>query len=141
MKSKLLVLLITPLFLLGCASTKKVPYHVAQSAWATASVGEVNGISGSVVTSLFFTSSKDVTIMTSVANGDSILVRPFVFAKGTYKVEGNPKKEAKISLDVKTIDGKDMKYTGKYKKIEGMLLETQTGKVLPFAYINKLNTK
>ena len=76
-------LLLIPLMLIGCASSKKVAYHVSQSAWVNASVGEVDNISASVVTTLLFTSDKDVTVMSSVKKNAETIVKPFVYAKGT----------------------------------------------------------
>lgn len=134
-------LLLIPLMLIGCASSSKVAYHVSQSAWVNASIGEVDNISASVVTTLLFTSDKDVTVMSSVKKNAETIVKPFVYAKGTYKIDGNPRKTASIVLNVKTIDGKDLVLEGQYSKTEAMLLKSKDGEVRLFAYVNKLNVK
>ena len=134
-------LLLIPLMLIGCASSNKVAYHVSQSAWVNASIGEVDNISASVVTTLLFTSDKDVTVMSSVKKDAETIVKPFVYAKGTYKIDGNPRKAASIILNVKTIDGKDLVLEGEYCKKEAMLLKSKDGEIRLFAYVNKLNVK
>ena len=137
---KTCILLLIPLMLIGCASSSKVAYHVSQSAWANVSVGEVDNISASVVTTLLFTSDQDVTIMSSVKKDNETIVKPFVYAKGTYKIEGNPRKTASIVLNVKTIDGKDLVLEGQYNKTEAMLLKSKDEAVRMFIYVNKINT-
>ena len=133
-------LLLIPLMLIGCASSKDA-YYVSQSAWVNASVGEVDNVSASVITTLLFTSDKDVTIMTSVKKNAETIVRPFVYAKGIYRIEGNPRKTASIVLNIKTIDGEDLVLEGQYSKTDAMLLQSKDGGVRLYAYVDKLNVK
>ncbi len=79
--------------------------------------------------------------MSSVKKEAETIVKPFVYAKGTYKIDGNPRKTASIVLNVKTIDGKDLVLEGQYSKTEAMLLKSKDGEVRLFAYVNKLNVK
>jgi len=137
---KYVFLLLIPLMLVGCASSSKVAYHVSQSAWTNVSVGEVDNISGSVITTLLFTSNQDVTIMSSVKKDNETIVKPFIYAKGTYKTESNTRKTASIVLNVKTIDGKNLVLEGQYNKKEAMFLKSKDEIVRMFIYVNKINT-
>lgn len=64
-----------------------------------------------------------VDIYQSVIADSNLVVAPFLFAKGTYNITGNTKKEATISVNGKTIKQKNFNWVGIIDlKKESMLL-------------------
>lgn len=114
-------------------------YKLEKTVWSSVSPAEKDGQRGSVITSLFFTSSDDVDIFKAVIVGDSLAVTPYKYAEGKYEVSGNPKKEAAIKITAKTIQKEDIEYVGGYHKSDAMLLFTQD--TIPYLYGIQKNYK
>lgn len=97
-------------------------YDLSKSVWYNLAFIEDKGQKVDLTTSLHFISDRQVEVYTSVVMDTTFVVTPFKYAEGTYNVTGNPKKEAKISVDITTIDNKNIKIDGAYHKYEAMLL-------------------
>lgn len=80
-------------------------------------------------------------MMCSVKNGNETLVKPFLYARGTYKVEGDSKANANIYIVAETIDGKDLQLSGMYSRRDGILLDYGKNDIRLFSFINQLTTK
>ena len=105
--------------LCSCASRN---YSINKTIWFNLSPAEKEGVKGTVVTSLYFTSDTTVDIYSSVKVDTTLVVKPFKWAKGKYSVSGNPKKTANLSVTATNLRNNIVKYNGIYQKDETMLL-------------------
>lgn len=102
----------------SCATT----YKLDKTVWYNTSLVERDGTKAIMTTSLYFFSSDTVDFYSSVRVDSTMVVTPFKYATGTYSTSGDPKKEAKIKIDARTIDDKNLKFEGAYHKSEAMYL-------------------
>lgn len=119
MKRLLLLLLFFSILLSSCAT-----YKLNKSVWYNLSFVENDGQKVDMTTSLHFISENQVDVFVSVVSDSIFIVKPFKYAEGTYQVNGNPKKQALINMDLKTIDNNKITWTGAYHKDEGMVLQS-----------------
>jgi hypothetical protein len=117
MVKKLLFFMFGLILLSSCAT-----YKLDKAIWFNLSPAEKEGVKGTVVTSLYFTSDKTVDIYSSVKVDTALVVKPFKWAKGAYSVSGNPKKEANLSITAINLRNDTVKYSGIYQKDETMFL-------------------
>lgn len=117
MMRKLLVFFVLGAIMCSCAS-----YKLEKTVWSTVHGAENNGERGSVITSLYFLTDNKVDVYKSVVVDTSIVVSPFKYAECKYVVKGNPKKEAEIRIDGKSLDKEKFGYNGVYRKRDGMYL-------------------
>ena len=102
----------------GCSTPK-----MTSSIWCTAEPVQNKGQEGLRITSLHMLEDGKVDIYQSVIADSNLVVAPFLFAKGTYNITGNTKKEATISVNGKTIKQKNFNWVGIIDlKKESMLL-------------------
>ena len=118
---KKIFILMLPLFLLCSCAT----YNLSKSVWYNLSFVEKDGQKADITTSLHFISDSQVDVFTSVVSDSAFIVKPFKYAEGTYSISGNPKKQAQVKIDAKTIDKKDLNLVGAYRKNDGMILMNQ----------------
>lgn len=131
----ILILLSTVLLCEICYASPKEKFKLSESVWTTCSNSEYNGQPGTIVKSLYFTSDKDVIIYSAVVSSDGkTIVSPFEYAKGEYSVSGNPRKEATVEIKLLTVDNKDVKYSGKYKKRRAMIIVPENGCIEIYGY-------
>lgn len=107
MKRLLLLLLFFSILLSSCAT-----YKLNKSVWYNLSFVENDGQKVDMTTSLHFISENQVDVFVSVVSDSIFIVKPFKYAEGTYQVNGNPKKQALINMDLKTIDNNKITWTG-----------------------------
>ncbi len=110
---------ITAFLFCGCSIQK---YNLSKTIWFNFSLAEKDGQKGSVVTSLYFTSENTVDIYSSVVVDTIVQIKPFVWAKGKYLAEGNPRKGASLSIEAITLKKDTVIYNGLYQKDRTMLL-------------------
>lgn len=116
---KLILLLIMSSCLVSCTT-----YSLNKSVWFNLSSVEEGGQEANITTSLHFVSEEQVNVFVSVISDTNVIVTPFKYAEGTYKVNGNPKKEAKIDINLTTIEQNKDIWTGYYHKNDGMVLQS-----------------
>ena len=97
-------------------------YQLDKSVWYNLTFVEKDGQKADMTTSLHFVSEKQVDVFVSVVSDTNFIVTPFKYAEGTYNVNGNPRKEATINIDITTIDKKRLSWSGVYHKDDAMLL-------------------
>lgn len=119
---KVLILLAAVLTLWSCGTTRLAQSQVTQSAWISASAGEVDGVEGAVMMTLLFTSDKDVKVMVSVQSGDQVIVKPYEYARGTYSINNSTKNGNGLTLNMKDIQGKDLTMKGTCEKGKALVL-------------------
>lgn len=142
MKKHILILLSAILLCEFCYASPKEKFKLSESVWTTCSNSEYDGRPGTIVKSMYFTSDKDVTIYSAVVSQDGkTIVSPFEYAKGQYTVSGDPKKEALVEIQVLTIDNKNVKYVGKYKKHKAMFLVPEMGAVEIYRFNKNVKIK
>lgn len=107
--------------LLSSCATKQI--SLDKTVWFNASPSENNGQEGTLVTSLYFTSSEQVDIYNSVIVDTTIIIEPFLYATGKYETEQGDKVNT-ISINAKSIDKNKryITYTGYYKKDDLFLI-------------------
>lgn len=122
MMKKVLVLLTTLLVLCSCGTTKLTQKQITQSAWISASPSEVNGIEGTVMMTLLFSSETDVIVMVSVQSEDNLIVKPFEYARGTYAIDETNKNGNGLILNLKDIQGNPYFMKGTCEKGQALVL-------------------
>lgn len=117
----------------GCSTPK-----MTSSIWCTAEPVQNKGQEGLRVTSLHMLEDGKVNIYQSVIADSSLVVAPFLFAKGTYNITGNTKKEASISLSGKNLNQKEFNWFGiiDLKKESMLLNEADSSANIYFKYGN-----
>ena len=119
---KVLILLAAVLTLWSCGTSRLAQSQVSQSAWISASPGTVDGVEGTVMMTLIFTSDKDVMVMVSVQSGDQVIVKPYEYARGTYAIDNTVKNGNGITLNLKDIQGKPLTMKGTCEKGKALVL-------------------
>ncbi|MDR1553093.1 MAG: hypothetical protein LBS69_06495 [Prevotellaceae bacterium] len=117
---KLQIIIVLGLILLSSCASRN--YSINKTIWFNLSPSEKDGVKGTVVTSLYFTSDNTVDIYSSVKVDTAIVVKPFKWAKGTYSISGNPEKTANLYVTAVTLKKDTVKYSGIYQKDETMVL-------------------
>lgn len=92
MRNFILTLLILVLTC-GCSTPK-----MTNSIWCTVDPVQNHDQEGLRITSLYMYVDGNVDVYQSIVADSSMVVAPFLFAKGTFSVDGNLKKEATISF-------------------------------------------
>lgn len=138
MKS-ILSLLATILLLWSCGTSRLAQSQISQSAWISASPGVVNGVKGTVMMTLFFTSDTDVKVMVSVQSGENVIVKPFEYARGIYTIDNTVKKGNGIILNMKDIQGKVLTMKGICKKGKALVLISNDDVTRLFGRIKNVN--
>ena len=116
---KLIILFLVLIGLSSCAT-----YKLDKSVWSNLSFVEKDGQKADMTTSLHFISDKQVDVFVSVVSDTNFIVTPFKYAEGTYRVSGNPRKQAQINIDITTIDKNKVTWTGLFHKNEAMILQS-----------------
>ena len=111
--------LVLVIALSGCA-TKQV--YLEKTVWFNASPSEKDGQEGTVVTSLYFISSERVDIYNSVVVDSTVVVKPFLYAKGKYITE-SCKRVNEINIQANSIDKKNISFKGYYNNEDLFLVE------------------
>jgi asparagine N-glycosylation enzyme membrane subunit Stt3 len=119
---KIYILILGLILLCSCATQN---YNLSKTVWYNLSPAENNGVKGNVVTSLCFISGNAVDIYSSVLVDTTLVVKPFKYATGAYSITGNPKEQAKISIEAVTLQKETVKYNGVFHKAEAMVLISQ----------------
>jgi|GEM_PF-5663258 len=128
------VYLLFTLFLVGCST-----YKLDKTIWTNASPVEKDGEKGVLVTSLYFVSDNSVDIYSSVWQDSTLLVSPFIFAKGNYTIEKGSSKETYLTIDALNVNDKKLTYEGVYFKEKGMYLLSSDSIIKVFGKVK--NTK
>lgn len=85
-----LILIIT----CGCSTPK-----MTNSIWCTLEPVQNRDQEGLRITSLYMFEDGNVDVFQSIMTDSNLVVAPFLFAKGTYNISGDMKKEAAISFN------------------------------------------
>ncbi len=131
---KKIFFLMLPLLCLSSCAT----YNLNQSVWYNLSFVEKDGQKADLTTSLHFISDNQVDVFCSVVTDTAIIVTPFKYAEGKYRVSGDPKKQAKINIEATTIDKKDLNLVGAYRKNDCMALMTQDSILKIYTKLDKI---
>lgn len=121
---KVLILLAAVLTLWSCGTSRLAQSQVSQSAWVSASPGTVDGVEGNVIMTLVFTSDTDVKVVVAVQSDDQLIVKPYEYARGTYAIDNTVKNGNGLTLNLKTIEGKDLTMKGTCEKGKALVLIT-----------------
>lgn len=124
------------LFLLSlssCSSPKMV-----NSIWSSLEPVQNGDNEGMRVTSLYMFEDGNVEVYKSIVADSSMVVAPFLFAKGTYKLDGNTKKEAAISVSGTDKNNKNFDWGGliDLKKNSMLLIDSDSSPVFYYKYGN-----
>ena len=130
---KTFFLMLPLLFLCNCAT-----YKLSESIWYNLSFVEKDEQKADLTTSLHFVSDNQVEIFSSVVSDTAMIVSPFKYAEGKYSVSGNPKKQAEIKINAKTINNKDLNLIGAYRKNDAMILMTKDSVVKVYYKLEKV---
>ena len=125
MKKTLTVFLLA-FIMCSCASMKS-GINFEKSVWSGPTVIENDNSTQNIVTSLYFKSSEDVDIYKAVVLDTSIVVKPFKYAIGKYTIVNKSKKDLKLKISGKDIQGQPISYDGFCYDGEAMLLVPQNG--------------
>lgn len=131
MKNKLFLCLATVslLFLWGCSSNK-----LTNTMWYNITMVNNNGTWGQVVTSIGF-SADSVFIYNGVVVDTTVVVSPYLHAKGKYSSAKNKEGKNELALDCIAIDGKNLNYNGTYSKKEKVMRLSQNNQNTNETYI------
>ncbi len=108
------------LLLSSCAT-----YKLEKTIWTNVSFVEKEGTKAAVITSIYFTSDSTIDLCKTVRIDTMEVVSPFIFAKGSYRTEGNPRKDAKIFINAKSIESDLLNFKGVYYKDYSMILVSE----------------
>lgn len=73
---------------------------------------------------LVFTSDTDVKVVVAVQSDDQLIVKPYEYARGTYAIDNTVKNGNGLTLNLKTIEGKDLTMKGTCEKGKALVLIT-----------------
>lgn len=82
----------------SCTTTK-----LSNTVWQTISPVSNGAEQGLLVSSMYFCQDGNVNFYNAIIADSSMVVAPYKFAKGTYNVNGNLKKEANIRINASTL--------------------------------------
>lgn len=121
------------LLLSSCSSPKMV-----NSIWSTLEPVQNGDNDGLRITSLYMYEDGNVEVYKSIVADSGMVVAPFLFAKGAYKLDGNTKKEAAISVSGTDKNNQNFDWTGliDLKNNSMMLIESGSSPVFYCKYGN-----
>lgn len=85
---------------------------LTNTVWQTISPVSNGEEKGLLVSSMYFQQDGNVNYYNAIVADSSLVVAPYKFAEGKYIVEGNLKKEAKISINASTIKSDSLTCSG-----------------------------
>ena len=117
---KLTLFVMAALFSYACSHTN----HLQKTVWISVSQVEENK-STALISTLEFVTDSNVDIYNAVTDDTKTLVKPYVYAKGSYELIDRGSKEMEISIKAESIDGKPLNYRGLYRKNKAIVLENE----------------
>lgn len=121
MKSIKLILIIVIVSLLCACSHSN---HLQKTVWINVSQVEENKPTA-LITTLEFVSDTNVNMYNVVVDDKQTLVKPFVYAKGMYKLVDSGTKNIELNINAKAINGDSLNYRGLYRKNNVIILEDE----------------
>lgn len=104
---KTIFFMLTAAMLSSCTTPK-----LANTVWQTISPVSNGTDQGLLVSSIHFRQDGDVNFYNAIIADSSLVVAPYKFAKGTYMVNGNLRKEANIKINASTLQQDSLTYSG-----------------------------
>lgn len=121
MKSIKLILFVAIVLLsYACSPTK----HLQKTVWISASQVEENKPVALISTLEFVTDSK-VDIYHAATDGENTLVKPYIYARGSYELIDNGSNNIEIRVEARAINGEILNYRGLYRKNKAIILENE----------------
>ena len=117
----------------GCSTPK-----MSNSIWCTMEPVQNRSQEGLRITSLYMFENGNVDVFQSIVADSSLVVAPFLFAKGTYNISGDMKKEATISINGTDKNRQKFSMTGliDLKKKSMLLIDNDSTANLYYKYGN-----
>ena len=110
----------------GCSTPK-----LTNSIWCTIDPLQNGDEVGLGITSLYLYENGNIDIYKSIMADSNLVVAPYLFAKGEYKIDGNLKKEAGITVKATNLKNQSFDWSG--------LIDLKKKSILIFEPENKAN--
>lgn len=136
MKKSISILFATAI-LSGCTTPK-----LTNTVWQTISLVSNGTEQGLLVSSMYFQKDGNINFYNAVIADSSLVIAPYKFAEGRYKVDGSLSKDASISINASTIQNDSLTYTGLINvKKNSMLLTMPDSTALFYSKNNNIIIK
>jgi hypothetical protein len=116
--NKVFVITVLGLVLTSSCATNN---YLKKTVWINVTPVEKDGVTGNILTSVYFWDKSTVSFYTAVEKDSAIIVEPYLSALGKYSCEGKIKKGVKFTVDMQTIDNENLSYKG-ILTLDGMVL-------------------